>query len=128
MRPRHLPLAVGLAAALMVAPASPLLGLAVAFGGLALVAYDFGVSGPIGAFTLCVAAAAAWGLGNVVQRRAFISTLGGFGVWGWLLRRYDASIVAPYTPCLRAPRLRAPRLKARRRRPSPRPAAPPRPG
>ncbi|RVX46574.1 O-acetylserine/cysteine efflux transporter [Nonomuraea polychroma] len=120
------------------------LGLAVAFGGLALVALDFGVSGPIGAFALCVAAAAAWGLGNVVQRRAappdslrfmvwvsalsappllllslwlegvptlasplegwlsllyvaFISTLGGFGVWGWLLRRYDASTVAPYT-------------------------------
>ncbi|MEV0381888.1 EamA family transporter [Nonomuraea sp. NPDC050643] len=120
------------------------LGLTVAFGGLALVAFDFGVSGPLGAFALCVAAAAAWGLGNVVQRRAappdslrfmvwvsafsapplllmslvlegppvlssppegwlslvyvaFISTLGGFGVWGWLLRRYDASTVAPYT-------------------------------
>ncbi|MGP3962945.1 EamA family transporter [Nonomuraea sp. 3N208] len=120
------------------------LGLAVAFGGLALVALDFGVSGPIGAFALCVAAAAAWGLGNVIQRRAappdslrfmvwvsalsappllllslwlegvptlasplegwlsllyvaFISTLGGFGVWGWLLGRYDASTVAPYT-------------------------------
>ncbi|MFG2072077.1 O-acetylserine/cysteine efflux transporter [Nonomuraea maritima] len=119
-------------------------GLTVAFGGLALVAYDFGTSGPVGAFALCVAAAAAWGLGNVVQRRAappdslrfmvwvsalsappllllsvavegvpvlppswegwlslgyvaFISTLGGFGVWGWLLRRYDASTVAPYT-------------------------------
>ncbi|MCK2214647.1 EamA family transporter [Actinomadura sp. ATCC 31491] len=120
------------------------LGLAVAFGGLALVAYDFGVSGPILAFVLCVAAAACWGLGNVAQRRAappdslrfmvwvsalsappllllslwlegvpdlaapaegwlsllyvaFVSTLGGFGVWGWLLRRYDASTVAPYT-------------------------------
>ncbi|GAA3247335.1 EamA family transporter [Nonomuraea helvata] len=120
------------------------LGLAVAFGGLALVALDFGVSGPLGAFALCLAAAAAWGLGNVVQRRAappdslrfmvwvsafsappllllslwlegvpalspsvegwlslvyvaFVSTLGGFGVWGWLLRRYDASTVAPYT-------------------------------
>jgi O-acetylserine/cysteine efflux transporter len=119
-------------------------GLAVAFGGLALVAYDFGVSGPVGAFVLCVAAAAAWGLGNVVQRRAappdslrfmvwvsalsappllvlslalegvpvlspswegwlslvyvaFVATLGGFGVWGFLLRRYDASVVAPYT-------------------------------
>ncbi|MFC5834331.1 EamA family transporter [Nonomuraea insulae] len=120
------------------------LGLTVAFGGLALVAVDFGLSGPLGAFLLCVAAAAAWGLGNVVQRRAappdslrfmvwvsafsappllllslvlegppvltspvegwlsllyvaFVSTLGGFGVWGWLLRRYDASTVAPYT-------------------------------
>jgi O-acetylserine/cysteine efflux transporter len=120
------------------------LGLAVAFAGLAIVAVDFGVSGPLGAFLLCVAAAAAWGLGNVIQRHAappdslrfmiwvsafsappllllslllegplvlsspaegwlslvyvaFISTLGGFGVWGWLLRRYDASTVAPYT-------------------------------
>ncbi|MGV9385992.1 EamA family transporter [Nonomuraea sp. NPDC003707] len=120
------------------------LGLGVAFGGLALVALDFGVSGPLGAFALCLAAAAAWGLGNVVQRKAappdpfrfmvwvsafsaipllllslwlegvpvldpaaegwlsllyvaFVSTLGGFGVWGWLLRRYDASTVAPYT-------------------------------
>jgi O-acetylserine/cysteine efflux transporter len=119
-------------------------GLAVAFGGLALVAFDFGLSGPVGAFALCVAAAAAWGLGNVAQRKAappdalrfmvwvsalsappllllslllegvpdlaaptegwlslayvaFISTLGGFGVWGYLLRRYDASTVAPYT-------------------------------
>lgn len=119
-------------------------GLVVAFGGLALVAYDFGLSGPLGAFALCVAAAAAWGLGNVAQRRAappdslrfmiwvsafsappllmlslvvegvpdlaapaagwlslayvaFVSTLGGFGIWGFLLRRYDASVVAPYT-------------------------------
>ncbi|KAB8190494.1 EamA family transporter [Nonomuraea phyllanthi] len=119
-------------------------GLAVAFGGLAVVALGFGLSGPIGAFALCLAAAAAWGLGNVVQRRAappdslrfmvwvsafsappllllslllegvpalnapvegwlslgyvaFVSTLGGFGVWGLLLRRYDASTVAPYT-------------------------------
>ncbi|MFG3438052.1 EamA family transporter [Nonomuraea sp. NPDC047897] len=119
-------------------------GLGLAFAGLALVAVDFGLAGPAGAFALCVAAAAAWGLGNVVQRRAappdalrfmvwvsalsappllalsllvegvpdlaapaegwlslgyvaFVSTLGGFGVWGWLLRRYDASTVAPYT-------------------------------
>ncbi|MEV8637666.1 EamA family transporter [Streptosporangium sp. NPDC051023] len=28
---------------------------------------------------------------------ALISTLGGFGVWGFLLRRYDASVVAPYS-------------------------------
>ncbi|MCT9932067.1 EamA family transporter [Planotetraspora sp. A-T 1434] len=25
-----------------------------------------------------------------------VSTLGGYGVWGWLLTRYDASVVAPY--------------------------------
>nr|WP_236666692.1 EamA family transporter [Nonomuraea sp. K271] len=120
-----------------------LAGLAVAFCGLALVAVDFGVSGPIGAFALCVAAAAAWSVGIIVQRRAappdslrfmvwvsalsapplllmslvlegvpsldvplegwlslayvaFLSTLGGFGAWGWLLRRYDASTVGPY--------------------------------
>ncbi|WP_113703062.1 EamA family transporter [Nonomuraea lactucae] len=119
-------------------------GLTFAFGGLALVAFDFGHGGPAGAFALCVAAAAAWGLGNVAQRRAapsdslrfmvwvsalsappllalsllvegvpslsapaegwlslgyvaFVSTLGGFSLWGWLLRRYDASTVAPYT-------------------------------
>ncbi|MER5420928.1 EamA family transporter [Streptosporangium roseum] len=28
---------------------------------------------------------------------ALISTLGGFGVWGFLLKRYDASVVAPYS-------------------------------
>ncbi|WP_433249905.1 EamA family transporter [Streptosporangium sp. CA-135522] len=28
---------------------------------------------------------------------ALVSTLGGFGVWGFLLRRYDASVVAPYS-------------------------------
>lgn len=128
-------------------------GLAVAFCGLALVAVDFTLTShaaaPVAAFALCVAAAAAWGLGNVAQRKAappdslrfmvwvsalsappllllslalegvpaaatlfspasaegwlsllyvaFISTLGGFGLWGWLLRRYDASTVAPYT-------------------------------
>ncbi|MFI6601865.1 EamA family transporter [Nonomuraea sp. NPDC050536] len=126
------------------------IGLAIAFCGLALVAVDFTrtshAAAPVVAFALCVAAAAAWGLGNVAQRKAappdslrfmvwvsalsappllllsltlegvpslasaasaegwlsllyvaFISTLGGFGVWGWLLRRYDASTVAPYT-------------------------------
>lgn len=121
-----------------------IVGLAVAFAGLAIVAFDFGASGPVGAFLLCVGAAASWGLGTVIQRKAappdslrfmvwvsalsappllllslamegvphltfawegvaslvyvaFISTLGGFGVWGWLLKRYDASTVAPYT-------------------------------
>ncbi|GII02257.1 EamA family transporter [Planobispora takensis] len=28
---------------------------------------------------------------------ALISTVGGFGVWGFLLKRYDASVVAPYS-------------------------------
>lgn len=119
-------------------------GLVVAFAGLVLVAIDFGSSGPIGAFALSVAAAVAWSMGTIIQRKAappdslrfmvwvsalsapalfalsfvvegppviswdvegwvslayvaFISTLGGFGVWGYLLRRYDASVVAPYT-------------------------------
>ncbi|MFE0153852.1 EamA family transporter [Nonomuraea sp. NPDC059007] len=119
-------------------------GLTLALGGLVLVAVDFGASGPFGAFALCVAAAASWSVGTIMQRRAappdslrfmvwvsalstpplflltfavegvpvlsaplegwlslgyvaFISTLGGFGVWGWLLHRYDASVVAPYT-------------------------------
>ncbi|WP_327088118.1 EamA family transporter [Nonomuraea sp. NBC_01738] len=118
-------------------------GLTVALAGLVLVALDFGAAGPIGAFLLCVAAAASWSAGTIIQRKAappdslkfmvwvsalatpplfalsflvegvptltapaegwlslvyvaFISTLGGFGVWGWLLRRYDASVVAPY--------------------------------
>ncbi|GGQ28625.1 EamA family transporter [Streptosporangium pseudovulgare] len=28
---------------------------------------------------------------------ALLATLGGFGVWGFLLKRYDASVVAPYS-------------------------------
>ncbi|XVQ86611.1 EamA family transporter [Microbispora siamensis] len=123
-------------------------GMAVAFGGLGLIAAGVVArSGaiPFGAFLLCVGAAAGWGLGNVATRRAappdslrfmvwvsavsappllalalategpssltsftaegvgavlytaFLSTLGGFAVWGWLLARYDASVVAPYS-------------------------------
>ncbi|MFF4129195.1 EamA family transporter [Microbispora rosea] len=125
-----------------------IIGTAVAFGGLGLIAADVTArSGaiPFGAFLLCVGAAAGWGLGNVATRRAappdslrfmvwvsavsappllalalvtegpsslgsftaegvgavlytaFLSTLGGFAVWGWLLARYDASVVAPYS-------------------------------
>ncbi|MBE3008694.1 EamA family transporter [Microbispora sp. NEAU-D428] len=123
-------------------------GMAVAFGGLGLIAAGVVArSGaiPFGVFLLCVGAAAGWGLGNVATRRAappdslrfmvwvsavsappllalalategpssltsftaegvgavlytaFLSTLGGFAVWGWLLARYDASVVAPYS-------------------------------
>ncbi|MFG1860473.1 EamA family transporter [Microbispora bryophytorum] len=123
-------------------------GMAVAFGGLALIAAGVAAKSgaiPFGAFLLCVGAAAGWGLGNVATRRAappdslrfmvwvsavsappllalslvtegpssltsftaegvgavlytaFLSTLGGFAVWGWLLTRYDASVVAPYS-------------------------------
>ncbi|MEU6407965.1 EamA family transporter [Microbispora sp. NPDC046933] len=123
-------------------------GMAVAFGGLSVIAAGVVArSGaiPFGAFLLCVGAAAGWGLGNVATRKAsppdslrfmvwvsavasppllalalategpsslasftaegvgavlytaFLSTLGGFAVWGWLLARYDASVVAPYS-------------------------------
>ncbi|ETK34501.1 EamA family transporter [Microbispora sp. ATCC PTA-5024] len=34
---------------------------------------------------------------GAVMYTAFLSTLGGFGVWGWLLARYNASVVAPYS-------------------------------
>ncbi len=118
-------------------------GMGVAFAGLALIALTLGNSSPIGAFALVVSSALAWGMGNVVVRKAappdsfrftvwmsaaaappmlalsllvegvprltftpegtlsvlyvaLISTLGGFAIWGFLLRRYDASIVAPY--------------------------------
>jgi O-acetylserine/cysteine efflux transporter len=119
-------------------------GTAIAFGGLALLTMDLTGAVPLGAFLLCVGAAAAWGLGNVFMRKAsppdslrfmiwvsavssvpllvlavlvegpsslgvlsvegvaavlytaLISTLGGFGVWGLLLARYNASVVAPY--------------------------------
>ncbi|GAA3109546.1 EamA family transporter [Streptosporangium carneum] len=119
-------------------------GMGVAFAGLALIALTLGDGSPVGAFVLVVASALAWGVGNVVVRKAappdslrftiwmsavaappmlglslllegvphltfspegalsvlyvaLISTLGGFAVWGFLLRRYDASVVAPYS-------------------------------
>ncbi|MFF5108426.1 EamA family transporter [Streptosporangium sp. NPDC000509] len=119
-----------------------IIGMAVAFAGLALIATDLGTGGPIGAFLLVVGAAFFWGIGNIAVRNAappnsfrfmvwisavaalpmtalsllvegvphlefsvegslsllyvsLISTLGGFGIWGFLLQRYDASVVAP---------------------------------
>ncbi|MEV4559677.1 EamA family transporter [Kitasatospora sp. NPDC049285] len=126
-----------------------LAGLALAFGGIALAAVDHGVGGPAGAFALVIGAAVAWGLSNVLTRRAappdalrwmvwvsavpplpllglsllvegpradldalagigwagigailyvgLVSTLFGFVAWSHLLRRYDASAVAPYS-------------------------------
>ncbi|MFI0484269.1 EamA family transporter [Actinomadura sp. 9N215] len=130
-------------------------GMAVAFGGVTLlgVAQSEGGS-PVGAFLVCLLAAASWGLANIGMRRmnqaadgpiepfgfmvwvslvpplpllalslifegpgavpdaardlslaglgsmayiAYISTLFGFGVWGWLMRRYEASTVAMYS-------------------------------
>ncbi|MEU5386616.1 EamA family transporter [Kitasatospora cineracea] len=124
-------------------------GLAVAFAGIALAAVDRGAGGPVGAFALVIGAAVAWGLANVLTRRAappdalrwmvwvsavpplpllalsllvegpdadwaalrsitwsgvgavlyvgLVSTLFGFVAWSHLLRRYDASLVAPYS-------------------------------
>ncbi|MFF7677721.1 EamA family transporter [Actinacidiphila glaucinigra] len=124
-------------------------GMGLAFAGIGVAAYDEGASGPIGAFVLVVAAAAFWGLSNVLTRRAappdalswmvwvslvpplpllalslvvegpaadvaalrgldwsgagailyvaWITTVFGFGAWGFLLRTYDASAVAPFS-------------------------------
>ncbi|MGW4381524.1 EamA family transporter [Kitasatospora sp. NPDC004531] len=124
-------------------------GLALAFTGIALAALDRGVHGPAGAFALLIGSAAAWGLANVLTRRAappdalrwmvwvsavpplpllglsllvegpaadwaalrgiswsgvgvvlyvgLVSTLFAFVAWSHLLRRYDASLVAPYS-------------------------------
>ncbi|WP_371484613.1 EamA family transporter [Kitasatospora sp. NBC_00315] len=47
-----------------------IIGLAIAFGGIALAAVDHGLGGPVGAFALVVASAVAWGLANVLTRKA----------------------------------------------------------
>ncbi|MER7674524.1 EamA family transporter [Kitasatospora sp. NPDC096128] len=47
-----------------------LIGLGLAFAGIALSAVDQGLGGPFGAFVLVVLAAVAWGLSNVLTRRA----------------------------------------------------------
>ncbi|MCX5140369.1 EamA family transporter [Streptomyces sp. NBC_00338] len=124
-------------------------GMAVALAGIGVAAVDEGASGPVLAFVLVIAAAACWGVSNVLTRRAappdalnfmvWVSTvpvlplLGlsllfegwgrdraalaaldwsgvgiivyvawavtvfGFGAWGFLLSRYPASSVAPFT-------------------------------
>ncbi|GAA4223688.1 EamA family transporter [Actinomadura meridiana] len=130
-------------------------GMAVAFGGVTLLGVAQAEGGsPVGAFLVCLLAAASWGLANVAMRRmnqaatgpidplglmvwvslvpplplltlslifegpgaipdaarhisvagfaslafiAYVSTLFGFGVWGWLMRRYEASTVAMYS-------------------------------
>ncbi|WP_433571391.1 EamA family transporter [Streptomyces sp. CA-251247] len=125
------------------------LGMAVALGGIALAAVDEGTSGPLLGFALVVAAAACWGVSNVLTRKAsppdalnfmvwvsvvpvlpllalsllfegpsadlhalrsldwsgagtivyvaWGATVFGFGAWGFLLRRYPASAVAPFS-------------------------------
>ncbi len=124
-------------------------GIAIACAGMVLIAADKGLSSPLGAFGLVVAAGACWGLSNIVTRHArppdtlrfmvwvsavavlplvalslllegpradldalrqlswtgagavaylaWAATLFGFGAWGYLLRRYDASTVAPFS-------------------------------
>ncbi|GAA4685930.1 EamA family transporter [Streptomyces youssoufiensis] len=126
-----------------------LLGMGVALGGIVVAAVDEGTSGPVLGFALVVAAAAFWGVSNVLTRKAappdglrfmvwvsvvpvlpllalslvfegpqrdvealrgldwsglgaiaFVAwgtTLFGFGAWGFLLRTYDASAVAPFS-------------------------------
>ncbi|MFF5935645.1 EamA family transporter [Streptomyces sp. NPDC012508] len=124
-------------------------GMAVALAGIGVAAVDEGASGPLVGFALCIAAAACWGVSNVLTRKAsppdalnfmvwvsvvpilpllvlslllegperdlaalrglgwagvgvivyvaWVVTIFGFGAWGWLLRRYPASSVAPFS-------------------------------
>ncbi|MFE1752857.1 EamA family transporter [Streptomyces anandii] len=126
-----------------------LAGMAVALAGIAVAAVDEGASGPLVAFALVVAAAACWGVSNVLTRKAappdalnfmvwvstvpvlpllalslllegpsrdltalraldwqgagtvlyvaWVTTVFGFGAWGWLLRNHPASTVAPFS-------------------------------
>ncbi|WP_190128804.1 EamA family transporter [Streptomyces mashuensis] len=126
-----------------------LAGMAVALAGVVVAAVDEGTSGPLLGFALVVLAAAAWGVSNVLTRKAappdalrfmiwistvpvlpllllslavegpsadlaalrsmdwggvgavlfvaWVATLLGFGGWGFLLRTYDASVVAPFS-------------------------------
>ncbi|MFD8272324.1 EamA family transporter [Streptomyces flaveolus] len=125
------------------------LGMLVACAGIVVAAVDEGTSGPLGAFAMVIGAAAAWGVSNVLTRKAsppdalnfmvwvstvpvlpllalslltegssrdlaalrgldwqgagtllfvaWISTVFGFGAWGWLLHRHPASTVAPFS-------------------------------
>ena len=124
-------------------------GLAVAGGGIVLIAVDLGATSPLGAFLLVVGAGVAWGVSNVVTRRAsppdtlrfmvwvsalatlplfvlsavfegpqrgwdalrtvtwpavgsvlfvgIVATVLGFGAWGYLIRTYSASVIAPFS-------------------------------
>ncbi|MGW0962562.1 EamA family transporter [Streptomyces gelaticus] len=125
------------------------LGMAVALAGIGVAAVDEGAGGPVLAFVLVIAAAACWGVSNVLTRKAappdslnfmvwvstvpvlpllglsllfegwdrdkealaaldwsgagiivyvaWITTVFGFGAWGFLLRHHPASSVAPFT-------------------------------
>ncbi|MGW6446035.1 EamA family transporter [Lentzea sp. NPDC055074] len=120
-------------------------GIALAVVGIGVIAWDYGLSSPLLGFALLVAAAACWGVSNVLMRYArpvdmvrfmvwvsavavvplfalsaltedmsalgrldwsgvgaigyvaWISTLLGFGIWGFLLRQYESSVVAPFS-------------------------------
>ncbi|MFI0979529.1 EamA family transporter [Streptomyces sp. NPDC021093] len=58
-----------------------LLGMAVALAGIGVAAYDEGASGPVLAFVLVIAAAACWGVSNVLTRRAAAPDPLNFMVW-----------------------------------------------
>lgn len=125
------------------------IGIVIACSGMVLIMLDRGLSAPLGALALVIAAGACWGVANTVTRHAkpqdtlrfmvwvslvavvpllvlslltegpqadldalrgidlsgvgalgylaFVATLFGFGVWGYLLRQYDASTVAPFS-------------------------------
>ncbi|MGW1192124.1 EamA family transporter [Streptomyces sp. NPDC002559] len=125
------------------------LGMGIALAGIGVAAVDEGASGPVLAFVLVIAAAACWGVSNVLTRKAappdslnfmvwvstvpvlpllglsllfegwdrdaealaaldwsgvgiivyvaWITTVFGFGAWGYLLSRHPASSVAPFT-------------------------------
>ncbi|GAB2654246.1 EamA family transporter [Kribbella swartbergensis] len=124
-------------------------GITIACLGMVLIMLDRGLSAPLGALALVIAAGACWGVSNTITRHAkpqdtlrfmvwvsavavvpllllslvtegpradvdalrgidltgigalgflaFVATLFGFGVWGYLLRQYDASTVAPFS-------------------------------
>ncbi|MGW1884396.1 EamA family transporter [Streptomyces sp. NPDC001970] len=126
-----------------------MLGMLIALSGIAVAAVDEGGSGPLTGFALVIAAAACWGVSNVLTRKAsppdalnfmvwvsvvpvlplvllsllmegpdrdlaalraldwpgvgvivyvaWITTIFGFGAWGWLIRRHPASSVAPFS-------------------------------
>lgn len=126
-----------------------LLGILVAFIGIALLANQTNQSGSFQSLSLVILAAAFWGVANILMKQAkapdvfhlivwisivpplpllllswlfegpnkithaithitwtgfsalayisFLSTIIGFGIWGRLLKRYEASLVAPFT-------------------------------
>lgn len=126
-----------------------LAGMALAGAGIVIAAVSRGQGSPLGAFAMVIAAAVAWGLSNVLTRKAapdnllswmvwvsavpvlplvvmsllfegagadlaalgridwagggaivyasMVSTLFGFGGWGFLLSRYEATSVAPFS-------------------------------